>query len=154
MKLKLPALLVLALPAAWAWSAELAGPRLRSARRAAAVPSSRSTPLVCKEEFTRREEMLVESQAPFRQARLLFFYPATIAGASIAGYVSFTRLLAGLGGFRTDTVPVSDGINLFVNIGVVVAAVLALRNDLKGRTADLERVSGKSKRPKDTESEE
>ena len=47
--------------------------------------------------------MLVESRDPFRQARLFFFYPATIAGASIAAWVSLTRLAAGLGGFRTLT---------------------------------------------------
>ena len=39
--------------------------------------------------------MLVESRDPFRQARLFFFYPATIAGASVASWVSLTRLIAG-----------------------------------------------------------
>ena len=70
----------------------------------------------CNEEFTRREQMLVESRDPFRQARLFFFYPATIAGASVASWVSLTRLIAGLGGFREDTVPLTDGINLVVNV--------------------------------------
>jgi len=88
--------------------------------------------------------MLVESQAPFRQARLLFIYPATIAGASIASWVSLTRVIAGVGGFRSDTVPLTDGLNLAVNVGIVVAAVFALRSDLRSRTADLERVSGKT----------
>ena len=34
------------------------------------------------------------------QARIFFFYPATIAGASVASWVSLTRLIAGLGGLR------------------------------------------------------
>ena len=34
------------------------------------------------------------------QARIFFFYPATIAGASVASWVSLTRLIAGLGGRR------------------------------------------------------
>lgn len=91
--------------------------------------------------------MLVESRDPFRQARLFFFYPATIAGASVASWVSLTRLIAGLGGFRSDTVPLTDGINLVVNIAIVAAAVYFGRGDLKSKTAALKKESNRSKKP-------
>ena len=91
--------------------------------------------------------MLVESRDPFRQARLFFFYPATIAGTSVAAWVSVTRLIAGLGGFRSDTVPATDGLNLVVNLGILVAAVFFGRGDLRSLTADLETESGRSKTP-------
>lgn len=127
-----------------------------TAQRLVRSVPARSVPLCAeapKPEYTKREQMLVEAQAPFRQARLFFFYPSCIAGASIAAYVSFTRVLAGVGGFRTDTVPLQDGLNFFVDIGVVVAAVLAGRADLKGKDADLARLTGRGQEPagEDTE---
>ena len=124
-----------------------ASPTVRRPLRSA---SPRSVP-VCAEapkpEYTKRQQMLVEAQAPFRQARLFFLYPSCIAGASIGGYVSFTRVLAAVAGFRTDTVPLQDGFNFFVDIGVVVAAVLGGRSDIKGKDADLARLSGRGQEP-------
>eukprot|EP00320_Phaeocystis_rex_P020009 CAMPEP_0119071720 /NCGR_PEP_ID=MMETSP1178-20130426/53602_1 /TAXON_ID=33656 /ORGANISM="unid sp, Strain CCMP2000" /LENGTH=155 /DNA_ID=CAMNT_0007053675 /DNA_START=1 /DNA_END=468 /DNA_ORIENTATION=+ len=151
-------LLVLALlPSTAAWSATIGGaavsqhmtPRSPFARRCAAI--------FCKEEYTRKAQMLVESRDPFRQARLFFFYPATIAGTSVAAWVSVTRLIAGLGGFRSDTVPTTDALNLAVNLGILAAAVYFGRGDLRSRTADLESESGRSKAPApdaDTETED
>ena len=100
-----------------------------------------------KPEYTKREQMLVEAQAPFRQARLFFFYPACVAGAFIGAYVAFTRVLAGVGGFRTDTDPLKDGFNIFVNLAVVAAAVLGARADVKGKDADLARLTRRGQEP-------
>jgi len=92
-------------------------------------------------EYSTKVKITAEARAPLRQARIFFLYPSTVAGASIAAYVSITRLIAGLGGFRTDTVPLSDAGNMAINIAVVAAAVVALRNDLKGRAELLEEVA-------------
>jgi hypothetical protein len=92
-------------------------------------------------EYSTKVKITAEARAPLRQARIFFLYPSTIAGASIAAYVSVTRLIAGLGGFRTDLVPLSDAGNLALNLGVVAAAVWALRNDLNGRAQLLEDVA-------------
>ena len=58
-------------------------------------------------------------------------------------WVAFTRLIAGVGGFREDLEPIKDGLNLGVDAGVVAAAIGALRADLRARGDDLERVSGR-----------
>ena len=61
--------------------------------------------------------------------------------------MSVTRLIAGLGDFRSDVVPLNDGVNLAVNIGIVAAAVYFLRADLQSRGDDLEREAGRSQAP-------
>ena len=61
----------------------------------------------------------------------------------LQAWVSVTRLIAGLGGFREDTVPLNDGLNLAVNVGIVIGAVVFLRSDLKTREEDLEKAFGK-----------
>ena len=65
-------------------------------------------------------------------------YPATPQA-----WVSATRLIAGVGGFRDDTVPFTDGVNLLIDFGVVAVAVWALRSDLRSRDEDLEKESGR-----------
>ena len=60
-------------------------------------------------EYSTKVKMTAETRAPLRQARLFFLYPATIAGASIAAYVSFLRVLSGQGE------GLSDAGNLAVN---------------------------------------
>mmetsp|Transcript_41061 Transcript_41061/g.90077 ORF Transcript_41061/g.90077 Transcript_41061/m.90077 type:complete len:165 (-) Transcript_41061:379-873(-) len=92
-------------------------------------------------EYSTKVKITAESRAPLRQARIFFFYPSTIAGASVALYVSVTRLIAGLGGFRDDLVPLNDAGNLFVDAGVIAAAVWFLRADLKARSEQLEEVA-------------
>mmetsp|Transcript_47240 Transcript_47240/g.100831 ORF Transcript_47240/g.100831 Transcript_47240/m.100831 type:complete len:160 (-) Transcript_47240:218-697(-) len=91
-------------------------------------------------EFSTKVKVTVEANAPLRQARIFFFYPATIAGASVASYVALTRLIAGLGGFRTDLTPLNDAGNLLIDVAVVAAAVYFLRGDLKSREQELVRV--------------
>ena len=68
--------------------------------------------------------MTAEVRAPFRQARIFFLYPATIAAASIASYVSVLRLVG-----QKDAM--ADSGNLLVNLGIITAAVFCLRADLK-----------------------
>eukprot|EP00966_Prymnesium_polylepis_P025478 587955-Prymnesium_polylepis.1 len=90
--------------------------------------------------YSNRVKVTAESRAPLRQARIFFFYPAVIAGASVGAYVSFTRVLAGLT-VRPELDPVADGINLAVNFGVVAAAVFFGRGDLKGKDALLKEIA-------------
>ena len=47
------------------------------------------------EEYSTKVKITTETRAPLRQARIFFLYPSTIAGASIAAYVSLVRALAG-----------------------------------------------------------
>ena len=78
--------------------------------------------------------MTAEVRAPFRQARIFFLYPATIAAASIASYVSVLRLVG-----QKDAM--ADSGNLLVNLGIITAAVFCLRADLKGRSELLQEVA-------------
>lgn len=103
-------------------------------------PTQRSSALAMRE-YSTMVKITAETKAPLRQARIFFLYPATLAGASIAAYVSLTRIIAAAGGFRTDLTPLSDAGNLAIDLGVVAAAVWALRNDLKGRAETLEKVA-------------
>jgi hypothetical protein len=134
-------LLGLVLIATWA-------PEAASALRVGGTARSLSQPRpaltraeVIMREYSTKVKITAEARAPLRQARIFFLYPSTIAGASIAAYVSVTRLIASLGGFRTDLTPLSDAGNLALNLGVVAAAVWALRNDLNGRAQLLEDVA-------------
>ena len=112
---------------------------LRVAGRAAGAPTPRAAAAM--REFSTKVKITAETRAPLRQARIFFVYPSTIAGASIASYVALTRIIAGVGGFRTDTNPLADAGNLFVDVAVVAGAVWALRKDLKGRAELLEEVA-------------
>ena len=112
---------------------------LRVAGRAACAPAPRAATAM--REFSTKVKITAETRAPLRQARIFFVYPSTIAGASIASYVALTRIIAGVGGFRTDTNPLADAGNLFVDVAVVAGAVWALRKDLKGRAELLEEVA-------------
>lgn len=90
---------------------------------------------------------MAETRAPLRQARIFFFYPATIAGASIASYVSFLRVIGG-----KDAL--SDGGNLVVNALIVAGAAFLLKKDLDGRAEALEEIAvelGESSAPKQQE---
>ena len=51
-------------------------------------------------EYSTLVKMTVEARSPFRQARMFFLYPATIAGASVAFYVALTRVIAAVRGAR------------------------------------------------------
>eukprot|EP00322_Chrysochromulina_rotalis_P021248 CAMPEP_0115850368 /NCGR_PEP_ID=MMETSP0287-20121206/11929_1 /TAXON_ID=412157 /ORGANISM="Chrysochromulina rotalis, Strain UIO044" /LENGTH=191 /DNA_ID=CAMNT_0003304365 /DNA_START=11 /DNA_END=586 /DNA_ORIENTATION=- len=96
-----------------------------------AVPRSYSSTMC---EYSTKVKMTAETRAPLRQARIFFLYPATVAGASIAAYVSILRLIGG-----QDAL--SDGGNLGINLGIIAAAVFGLRTDLKGRSELLEEVA-------------
>ena len=85
-------------------------------------------------EYSTKVKMTAETKAPLRQARLFFLYPSTIAGASIASYVSLLRVIGG-----KDSL--ADSGNLFVNLGVIAVAVFLARADLKGRAELLEEVA-------------
>ena len=113
----------------------------------------RVPPLIMRE-YSTKVKITAESRAPLRQARIFFVYPSTIAGASIAAYVSVTRLIAGLGGFRTDLTPLSDAGNLAVDLGVVGLTVWALRADLDGRAKMLEEVALELEGPIDPEEDQ
>ena len=78
--------------------------------------------------------MTAETRAPLRQARIFFLYPSTVAGASIATYVSVLRIIGGQD-------QLSDSTNLLVNVGIVAAAIFGARADLKGRAELLEEVA-------------
>ena len=86
-------------------------------------------------EYSTKVKMTAETRSPLRQARLFFLYPSTIAGASLATYVSLLRAISGQGE------GLSDIGNLAVNIGVIAAAVYFFRKDLKGRAELLEEVA-------------
>ena len=87
------------------------------------------------EEYSTKVKITTETRAPLRQARIFFLYPSTIAGASIAAYVSLVRALAGKGeGF-------ADVGNLAINAGVVAGAVFLLLRDLKGREQTMREVA-------------
>ena len=107
------------------------------------APCSRTSSVVMAEKptYSSRVKMTVETRTPFRQGRIFFVFPSTIAAASIGLYVAITRLAAGLGGFRDDLVPLNDAGNVAVNLGVVAAAVYFLRKDLQSRDVDLEKVA-------------
>lgn len=85
-------------------------------------------------EYSTKVKMTAETRAPLRQARIFFLYPATVAGASIATYVSVIRLIGG-----QDAV--ADSGNLLVNLAIIVAAIFAARADLKGRAELLQEVA-------------
>ena len=85
--------------------------------------------------------MTAETRAPLRQARLFFLYPATLAGATIAAYVSSTRAIAGLAGFREDIVVGKEGLNLVINVLVIATALYFGRKDIVGKDALLEQVA-------------
>ena len=85
-------------------------------------------------EYSTKVKMTAETRAPLRQARIFFLYPAMVAGASIATYVSILRLIG-----QQDVF--ADGGNLAVNIGIIVAAVFGVRTDLKGRDELLNEVA-------------
>ena len=89
-------------------------------------------PAMC--EYSTKVKMTAEVRAPFRQARIFFLYPATIAAASIASYVSVLRLVG-----QKDAM--ADSGNLLVNLGIITAAVFCLRADLKGRSELLQEVA-------------
>ena len=89
-------------------------------------------PAMC--EYSTKVKMTAEVRAPFRQARIFFLYPATIAAASIASYVSVLRLVG-----QKDAI--ADSGNLLVNLGIITAAVFCLRADLKGRSELLQEVA-------------
>ena len=103
------------------------------------------------EEYSTKVKMTVETRSPFRQGRIFFLYPSTIAGAGIAAYVAVTRLAAGMGGFRTDTVPLNDAGNLLIDAAIVAAAVYFLRGDLKSREDDLEAIRVEMEGPPDAD---
>mmetsp|Transcript_7988 Transcript_7988/g.26294 ORF Transcript_7988/g.26294 Transcript_7988/m.26294 type:complete len:156 (+) Transcript_7988:57-524(+) len=133
-------IVLVALCAATGASALRVGGTSRSLPHFGSRPASTRSEVIMRE-YSTKVKITAEARAPLRQARIFFLYPSTIAGASIAAYVSVTRLIAGLGGFRTDLTPLSDAGNLALNLGVVAAAVWALRNDLNGRAQLLEDVA-------------
>ena len=95
-------------------------------------------------EYSTKVKMTAETRAPLRQARLFFLYPSTLAGASLATYVSLIRAISGQGE------GLSDVINTAINLGVIAAAIYFFRGDLKGRSELLEEVAielGERERP-------
>ena len=106
-------------------------PANRAAARCACLHRV-AVPIMC--EYSTKVKMTAETRAPLRQARIFFLYPATVAGASIAAYVSSLRMLSGQG-------ELSDSGNLLVNLGVVAAAFFGARTDLKGREELLQQVA-------------
>lgn len=85
-------------------------------------------------EYSTKVKIMAETRAPLRQARIFFLYPSTIAGASIATYVSLLRVIGG-----KDAL--SDAGNLVVNALVIAAAAFLLKKDLDGRAAALEEIA-------------
>jgi hypothetical protein len=87
------------------------------------------------EEFSTKVKIMAETRAPLRQARIFFVYPGTVAGASIAAYVSILRVIGGKGE------GLSDVGNLAVNAGVIAGAVFFLLRDLAGREETLREIA-------------
>ena len=113
--------------------------------------TARRSTVVKAEEYSNRVKVTAESKAPIRQARIFFFYPAVIAGASIGAYVSLTRVAAGMT-VRPELDPLADGFNFAVNVGVVATAVFFGLKDLKGREELLKEIAiefGELKPPAD-----
>ena len=109
-------------------------PCLAERNVAATAHQSRERSVITMFEYSTKVKMTAETRAPFRQARIFFLYPATIAGASIATYVSILRLVGG-----KDAL--ADSGNLIINIGIIVAAIFGVRTDLKGRSELLQEVA-------------
>lgn len=86
-------------------------------------------------EYSTKVQIMAETRAPLRQARLFFLYPSVIAGASIAAYVSILRVIGGGEGVLTDAG------NLAVNAGVVAGAVFLGKKDLDGREQTLKEIA-------------
>ena len=87
------------------------------------------------EDYSTKVKITAETRAPLRQARIFFVYPATIAGASIAAYVSVLRAIGGKGE------GLSDFFNLGVNTAIVAGAIFLLTRDLGGRAETLKEVA-------------
>ena len=115
-------------------------PSITSRHTSPVLTAARRSAVVRADEYSNRVKVTAESKAPIRQARLFFFYPAVIAGASIGAYVSLTRVAAGMT-VRPELDPLADGFNFAVNVGVVAAAVFFGMKDLKGREELLKEVA-------------
>ena len=118
-----------------------------TAAAAVAAPRSRRSTTIVAAEYSTKVKIMAETRAPLRQARIFFFYPTTIAGASIASYVSLLRVIGG-----KDAL--SDGGNLVVNALIVAGAAFLLKKDLDGRAEALEEIAvelGESSAPKQQE---
>ena len=87
------------------------------------------------QDYSTKVKITAETRAPLRQARIFFVYPATIAGASIAAYVSVLRAIGGKGE------GLSDIFNLGINGAIVAGAVFLLTRDLSGRAETLKEVA-------------
>jgi len=107
----------------------------------AASPRTRPVRAAEGDEYSPRVKATVETQAPFRQARLFFLFPAAIAGAAVGAYVSLTRVAAGLSGMRSDLDPSKDGLNFLIDAAVVATAVFFGLRDSKAKEEDLKKVA-------------
>lgn len=110
------------------------GSRAVQLRGAVAQPlAPRAASPLCAE-YSTKVKITAETRAPLRQARIFFLYPSMIAGASIAAYVSFLRVIG-----QQDAL--TDAGNLVVNFGVIAAAVFFAKQDLDGREQLLKEVA-------------
>ena len=90
------------------------------------------------EEFTRKQIIKEEIEAPFRKVRM-FLYTALFAAAGLGSIITITKLLATLSGARTEDLQ-QLYTNLGVNLGGLPVIALLYKRDLDSQRALLERI--------------
>ncbi|KAA8496780.1 Protein LOW PSII ACCUMULATION 1, chloroplastic [Porphyridium purpureum] len=92
------------------------------------------------EGYTLRARLREETEAPFRKVRLFLYY-ASAASASVGGFISGARVIAGLSGV-SGAQPLSETVpNTLIDLGVIAIAVLLIRLDNKAGKKRLDRLS-------------
>ena len=90
------------------------------------------------EEFTRKQIIKEEIEAPFRKVRM-FLYTALFAAAGLGSIITITKLLATLSGARSEDLQ-QLYTNLGVNLGGLPVIALLYKRDLDAQRALLERI--------------
>ena len=90
------------------------------------------------EEFTRKQLIKEEIEAPFRKVRL-FLYTALFAAAALGSIITITKLLATLSGARSEDLQ-QLYTNLGVNLGGLPVIALLYKRDIDAQRALLLRI--------------
>ena len=90
------------------------------------------------EEFTRKQIIKEEIEAPFRKVRM-FLYTALFAAAGLGSIITITKLLATLSGAMSEDLQ-QLYTNLGVNLGGLPVIALLYKRDLDSQRALLERI--------------
>jgi Low psii accumulation1 / Rep27 len=90
------------------------------------------------EEFTRKQLIKEEIEAPFRKVRL-FLYTALFSAAALGSIITITKLLATLSGARSEDLQ-QLYTNLGVNLGGLPVIALLYKRDIDAQRALLQRI--------------